>query len=219
MEGYLDVTGVNLDTSRIPLAVHPTELIDSAYTSTVYRHGNYLASTWDSINGKYYFFDQNGNYLHNGMYSIGGQNYFFAPTGELVAHYGTVFISSAMNRNKTLDVPNASTASGTQLIIWDRNNGNNQIWDIFSPDGATYVLQSRHSKKVVDIYGGTPSNEVPVIQWDYHGGANQRWQLVRYTTDGSYQFRSAANTNYVLDVSKASATNGAKMIVWPNSGQ
>lgn len=215
--GYHDITGVNIDTNRIANAVEPGELVQSPYTATVYRHGNYSASSWDNINGKWYFFDGSGNYLRSGMYNVAGQNYFFAPTGELVSYYCTAVVSSAMGGNKALDVPNASTVIGTQLIIWDWNYGNHQIWDIFSPDGSTFVLQSRHSKKVVDIFGGIPGNEVPVVQWDYHGGANQRWQLVRYS-DGSYQFRSAYNTGYVLDVSKASATNGAKMIVWPNSG-
>jgi uncharacterized protein YycO len=214
---YMDTTGVNLDVDRIPYAVHPTELIDSQYTSTIYRHGNYLTSSWDNIYGKWYYFDANGYYLHSGMYNIGGQNYYFAPTGELVAYYRAAFLASAMGGSKVLDVPNASLSSGTQLIIWDYNNGNNQVWDIFSPDGSTMVLQSRHSKKVADIYGGIPGNEVPVIQWDYHGSVNQRWYLYRYS-DGSYQFRSAANSAYALDVAKGLPANGAKMIVWPYSG-
>jgi hypothetical protein len=104
-----------------------------------------------------------------------------------------------------------STTAGTQLQIWSRTGGDNERWDLFSMDGTNWYIQSRYSEMYVAVPGGDVYNCAPIIQWTYTGGNEQKWRLVQFSNDGSYQFRSALNTNYVIDVKSAGTANATKL--------
>ncbi|MET7812384.1 endo-1,4-beta-xylanase [Streptomyces sp. NPDC005395] len=76
---------------------------------------------------------------------------------------------------RCLDVPNASTADGTQLQLWDCHSGSNQQWD------ATDAGELRvYGDKCLDAAGTGNGSKVQIYScW---GGDNQKW---RVNSDGS----------------------------------
>ncbi|MEU7208458.1 endo-1,4-beta-xylanase [Streptomyces sp. NPDC048110] len=76
---------------------------------------------------------------------------------------------------RCLDVPNASTADGTQLQLWDCHSGSNQQW------AATDAGELRvYGDKCLDAAGTGNGSKVQIYScW---GGDNQKWRL---NSDGS----------------------------------
>jgi lysophospholipase L1-like esterase len=101
---------------------------------------------------------------------------------------------------RCLDVPNSSTANGTQPIIWDCSGAANQRWTL---SGQT--LQSLG--KCLD----SPTNATAGAKaqlWDCHGGANQRWNL---NSNGTI---SNAQSGLCLDVNGNATANGTQVVLW-----
>ncbi|AZM75006.1 1,4-beta-xylanase [Streptomyces sp. KPB2] len=76
---------------------------------------------------------------------------------------------------RCLDVPNASTADGTQLQLWDCHSGSNQQWA--ATDGGELRV---YGDKCLDAAGTGNGSKVQIYScW---GGDNQKWRL---NSDGS----------------------------------
>jgi hypothetical protein len=69
-------------------------------------------------------------------------------------------------------VPGFSTASGTQLDLWDCNGGGNQSWN-WEDDGTVTVYGS----KCLAIGGTGGAAGDPVIIADCTGADSQKWTL------------------------------------------
>jgi hypothetical protein len=78
-------------------------------------------------------------------------------------------LTSAMDRNKCLDVNYGDTANGTKVQIWDCGNGNNQKWN-FNDDGT--ITTDLDDYKCLDVVG----SEVKI--WDCDGSESQQWKQV-----------------------------------------
>lgn len=76
---------------------------------------------------------------------------------------------------RCLDVPSSSTADGTQLQLWDCNNGTNQQWT-YTQAGEFTV----YGNKCLDAAG--TGNGAKVQIYSCWGGDNQKWRL---NSDGS----------------------------------
>jgi uncharacterized protein YycO len=215
-QGYYNLSGIDLNTSDYGWTVHPLELVHSSKTAMTYRHGSALSNRWSEVNGKWYFIDSDGFPLKGGWRwtdSANGWRYF-APTGVLVASL-QVSPGSTLNTSKRMDM-GWSKVPGAQMQIWSRTGGDNERWDLFSIDGLSWYIQSRYSEMYLAIPNGTIYNEAPIIQWVYTGGSEQKWRLVQ-SADGSYQFRSALNSNYVIDVKQGSTANGTKLQLYQSN--
>jgi lysophospholipase L1-like esterase len=111
---------------------------------------------------------------------------------------GTALVGAASGR--CLDVPNGTTANGTQPIIWDCSGGANQRWSV---TGQTL----RALGKCLD----SPTNATAGAKaqlWDCHGGTNQNWTL---NANGTIR---NAQSGLCLDVSGNATTNGSPVILW-----
>jgi endo-1,4-beta-xylanase len=108
--------------------------------------------------------------------------------------------------NKCLDVPDQSTAPGTQLHLWDCWGGLNQQWTHTSTGQLT--VYSGGSQRCLDAEGAATTNGTPVIIWNCHGGTNQQWNLNSNGTITSVQ------SGLCLDVSGAATGNGALIQLW-----
>jgi hypothetical protein len=210
---YKDNFGVDLNTDEYKTTlgnpVHPMELVHSSRTALVYRQG--AAETgWNQVNGSWYYIDSKGNPLKGGWRWTGNTKgwCYFSPTGVFVSST-QVSLGSMLNTGKRMDMGWSKTP-GSQLQIWSRTGGDNERWDLFTMDGTNWYIQSRYSEMYVAVPNGKAYDGAPVIQWPYTGGAEQKWRLVKYT-DGSYQFRSALNTKYVIDVTSGSTANATKL--------
>jgi alpha-galactosidase len=111
---------------------------------------------------------------------------------------GTTLVSAASGR--CLDVPNSSTANGTQPVIWDCNGGANQQWTI---SGQTVQALG----KCLDApLGATAGSKVQL--WDCNGGTNQQWSV---NANGTI---SGAASGLCLDVNGNATANGTVVILW-----
>jgi alpha-galactosidase len=114
----------------------------------------------------------------------------------------TSLVSAASGR--CLDVPQSSTANGTQPVIWDCHGGANQRW---TSSGST--LQALG--KCLDApIGATAGAKVQL--WDCNGGTNQQW-----TTGSDGTLRGVAS-GLCVDVDRNLTANGTAVLLWTCSG-
>jgi hypothetical protein len=109
--------------------------------------------------------------------------------------------------SRCIDVPNSSTANGTQVQLWDCHGGTNQRW------ASTAGRELRvYGNKCLDANGGGTSNGTAVIIWDCHGGTNQQWSI---NTNGTV---TSVRSGLCLDASGAATTNGTRIQLWSCNG-
>jgi len=101
---------------------------------------------------------------------------------------------------RCLDVPNSSTANGTQPIIWDCSGGANQRW---TTGGQTLQSLGKCLDSPTNATAGTKAQ-----LWDCSGGANQRWNR---NANGTI---SNVASGLCLDVNGRATTNGSPVILW-----
>ncbi len=103
----------------------------------------------------------------------GGTNQQFSIPGDP--------ITSNVNQNKCLDVPNADPTNGNKVQIWDCNKGASQNFTQ-GFNGTALDGTLRIAGKCLDIIGSGTANGPKVQIYDCNGGANQKWAL---QVDGS----------------------------------
>ncbi len=105
---------------------------------------------------------------------------------------------------RCLDVNGASTANGTQMIIWDCHTAANQQ---FTQNGRALQVMGKCLDAPPSAAAGTR-----VQIWDCSGAANQQWVV---NGNGTI---SNAQTGLCLDINGASTANGSAVIVWSCHG-
>jgi hypothetical protein len=79
--------------------------------------------------------------------------------------------------SKALDVYAYATANGSNIVLWERNGGANQNWDISKPQRLEtdpplahneFLIVSEHSGKALVDQDG-------IVQWDIHTKVSQTW--------------------------------------------
>jgi putative cell wall-binding protein len=93
--GYLDVLGINIDTSFLGTSgvsavaiVYPMELLDTPLTKLLYQHG--ISDTgWVTIGDQKYYLDLSGT-PKTGRQTIGGSTYYFNSTGIMQTGLQTI---------------------------------------------------------------------------------------------------------------------------------
>ncbi|GAA3939250.1 hypothetical protein GCM10022629_56970 [Amorphoplanes auranticolor] len=108
---------------------------------------------------------------------------------------------------RCVDVPNATTANGTQVQLWDCDGSTKQRW-AYGPGKQLTV----YGNKCLDAYGNGSTNGTAVIIWDCHGGTNQQWNV---NSDGSI---SSVQSGLCVDANNAATANGTKLILWSCNG-
>ncbi|MGN9843937.1 ricin-type beta-trefoil lectin domain protein [Nonomuraea sp. H19] len=121
-----------------------------------------------------------------------------APPGEVLRGVGS---------NRCVDVPGWSTANGTQLDLWDCNDGANQSWN-HSADGTFMV----YGNKCMEIGGDGVSPGSPVQINDCAGTPVQKWVI-----NADLTITNPA-TNLCLQAAGAGTGNGTLIDVGQCSG-
>jgi hypothetical protein len=109
---------------------------------------------------------------------------------------------------RCVDVPNASTANGTHVQLYDCWSGSNQLWTSTSSKQLTV-----YGNKCLDAYGQGTSNGTAVAIWDCNGQTNQQWNV---NSNGTI---TGVQSGLCLDANGASTANGAQLILWSCNGQ
>jgi len=78
---------------------------------------------------------------------------------------------SALPGDFCMDIPNGNTSNGTQLQIWECQEGN--------PNQQFYKDSNRfysviNGNQVIDASGEGDGS--PIVMWEHHGGNNQKWR-------------------------------------------
>lgn len=106
---------------------------------------------------------------------------------------------------RCLDVPNASTTNGTQLIIWNCHGRSNQSFTTTS-SGQLQVLG-----KCVDADGSRAGKRVTISTCN--GGTDQRWM---FNSNGTV---TNGASGLCLDVIGRATANGSPINAWTCNGQ
>jgi len=117
----------------------------------------------------------------------------------------------AVGAGKCLDVPNASTTSGTQLQIYSCNGQSNQTFAHTS--GGELSVTDGGVTDCLDANGKGTTNGTKVIIWPCNGQSNQQWTL---NSNGTI---TGAQSGLCLDVTGAATANGTLVQLWTCNGQ
>lgn len=133
---------------------------------------------------------------------------------------GEYVVNSKLSGNKVLDIPSASIQAGEKVQLYTSNGSNAQKFSITrNQTSGYYTIQNVNSQLVLGLEknsDGTYKKSV-VQQVIDEGNNSQKW-IIEKASDGSYQIKSAANPNYVMDVDGASTSNGTSIQVYENNG-
>jgi poly(hydroxyalkanoate) depolymerase family esterase len=126
--------------------------------------------------------------------------------GLTASQQSTVAIVGAAS-TRCVDVPNSSTANGTQAQLWDCSTWSNQAWTRTST-GELRV----YGDKCLDAEGWGSTNGTRVVIWDCSGGANQRWNV---NANGTI---TNVHNGLCLDAESRGTANGTRLVLWTCSG-
>jgi alpha-galactosidase len=121
---------------------------------------------------------------------------------------------TARPSGRLLDVFNASTSDGANVVQWTANGQANQRWQFRDASGGHYAVVSVNSGRCLDVYGGTnaTADGTRVVQWACNGGTNQQWRI--QDVGGGYVQVVARHSNKCLDVLNSATTDGAQVVQW-----
>jgi len=126
----------------------------------------------------------------------------------------TTYTLTARHSGKLMDVFNASTADGANVVQWAANGQSNQRWQFRDAGGGYFNVVSVNSGKCLDVYGGggATADGTRVVQWACGSGTNQQWRV--QDAGGGYSQLVARHSNKCLDVQGAATTDGAQAVQW-----
>ncbi len=164
-----------------------------------------------------------GNYLIQWPYH-GGTNQQW----QLIENSdGTITIKSRLSvengNDFVLDVANANSTPGNNIIQWPLDGGDSQKWYLDNYDQnpgrdftGIYNMLSKNSGMVMDVFNGGLNQGNNIIQWYAHGGTNQQWSFEKLE-NGYYKITSISS-GMSLDVYNAGNELGNRVIQWPYHG-
>lgn len=119
-----------------------------------------------------------------------------------------------VNRNsgKLLEIADAGTALGDNVVQWQRNFHPCQRWAIVQNNEGYYELINRNSNHVLEVLARSTSNGANIVQWSRNGGHNQQWKIQR-TSDGYYNLINR-HSGKALEVYAHSTINGGNVVQW-----
>ena len=133
---------------------------------------------------------------------------------EAIIEEGDYIVEAKNNLKKALDVNGAATENGTNIQLWDKNNGSAQIWHIqYNSTTNDYTFINPNSNRALDINGGETSNGTNIQLWDSNLSCAQRWKAI-LDTDNYYTFVSACDNQKALDINGGETSNGTNIQLW-----
>lgn len=131
---------------------------------------------------------------------------------ERVIENGTYYIKSALNEKMVLDVTGGSIDNNVAIQLYEKNNVENQQFEIRNVKGEYYTIKSKKSGKVLDVPNGSKERGTKIHQYTPNNTESQQWEF-EYLGNGYYQIKSRVNGLY-LDVTDAQAKNKTRIQVW-----
>lgn len=129
---------------------------------------------------------------------------------------GIYVITTALNANKALDVNKASKIEGSNIQLWDRNNGAAQRFQVTHLGHNVYKIINVNSGKSLDINGSSKDAGANLLQWRWTNSENQKFYIIGMPNAG-YTIQ-AVHSGMVLDVNGSRTANGTNVTQWTNNG-
>ena len=132
-----------------------------------------------------------------------------AATISLAPAAGAAITSSTLvnpRSGKCLDVKGASSANGTQVIIWTCHGHANQRWTSTAAGELRVTIGG--VTKCLDAYDNQTGNGTKIEIWTCNGGTNQKWNLNSNSTITGVQ------SGRCLDIYGNGTANGTPVILW-----
>ncbi|CAN5475329.1 hypothetical protein BH11PSE11_BH11PSE11_21230 [soil metagenome] len=180
------------------------------YTNNSVAFGN---STWSAL---YQTGPSEIAHINSVFRSGGGQNTQVRfgnlnnTTATIVS--GAVYKLINPNSGRALDVSASGTANGSNVQIWDDNQGTAQEWRLTKLADGNYKLVNTNSGRALDISASGTANGSNVQIWDDNGSAAQKWRLTDLG-DGTVKLVNP-NSGRALDISGACTANGSNVQIW-----
>ena len=86
---------------------------------------------------------------------------------------------------KVLDVQQAATNDGTQIVEFDYRSNQNQQWFIYGRWSGEYVLKPKHCDKVLDVFSNENTVGTKVQLWSYNQSNAQKFAIYKFDKVGS----------------------------------
>ena len=229
-EGFVDnvscdsITGWAADRNRLNTSINVKIYDGSTLVTTVLARdlrtdvGSYLGD-----NGKHGFAIKLPTRFKDGQQHILRVRFEDSTTANLTNSPKTMTCGSqytyyevvGRHSGKCLDVFDASTLAGANVILWPCIGDQNQQWLIIPIGDGYYKFIARHSNKVLSVPGGN-ANGAPVVQSTENGTATQQWRFV--DVDGGYLRIIARGSGKTLEVSGGSSDDGTQIQQWDYFG-
>lgn len=110
-----------------------------------------------------------------------------------------MYLESAMN-GLVLDIDMARETAGAELIMWGKEDGQNQKWRLTSEG----YLESALNGLVLTF------RQDQLMMWPKEGGDHQFWRI----TEDNYLECDFRDRGLVLDIDRGVSTVGAKLVLW-----
>ncbi len=198
----------------------------------IYEYNGSLAQQWTikKVDDKYYnIFSKNSNKVldiygggsKNGtniqIYEKNGSNaqkFAFKKVETLqcekVLEEGNYYISSALEKNKVLNVDGGKCNNFSNVNVWDKTNKQYQKFNLkYDEKQKAYTIIAVHSDKALDVYGASQENGANVDQYQSNNSDAQKW-ILKETQDGYYNIISKCSELY-LDIYASSTKNGTNV--------
>jgi hypothetical protein len=120
---------------------------------------------------------------------------------------GKYFHIKSKSSGLYLDVKGGSRSPGTPVIVWSKNNGDNQIW---YHHAATRTIRSKQSDLCLDVQG-----DRLVINPYQQGKGDQTWA---YNKNRGV-IENLSNPNRVLDIVGDNKAPGTEVCAWNHHGK
>jgi len=113
-------------------------------------------------------------------------------------------IVNYVDNSLSLDVSGGSTVNGSNVLLWQKHNGNNQKWIIRDAGDGYFYIISKCNNLYLDICGGSAFDGANIINWNGHGANNQKFKFFPVNSskieDGIYMINSILTTHSSLSV-------------------
>jgi hypothetical protein len=130
-------------------------------------------------------------------------------SGPYTGQQRTYQVLTAKHSGLNLNVPEASTKNGTQIIQWKSPGAMNEQWEFV---GTT--IRNRWSRQCLTV--DSMAQGAPVVQRPCDGSTSQSW--TKYSEGGNYTYFTIRNqwSGQETNVAGGSGQYGAKLIQWPH---
>lgn len=125
-----------------------------------------------------------------------------------------------------LNVNNSSTANGTKINLFTKNESNAQKFSFVSTkiaensktfsDGYYTINSKLDSNKVIDVNNGSKNNGTNIQLYSSNNSNAQIWYL-KHTGNGYYGITSAMNPNTSLELANGYTTNGTNIQLYKSN--